>query len=113
MGAEPSQPTSSETALAQRRLMVHLSEQGWTHQAIAAHLGVSRWTVLRWLRRYRVAGHVGLAYRPRRPTTPHPQTTPPAVRARIRAIREAHPRWGARLIRRQLAREGGRPSPPK
>ncbi len=111
MGAELSQPTSSETLLAQRRLMVHLTEQGWSHQAIAEHLGVSRRTVLRWVGRYRAAGPVGLAYRPRRPRTPHPQTTPATVRARIRAIREAHPRWGARLIRRQLAREGVTPLP--
>jgi transposase len=111
MGSEPIKPTRTETSLEQRRVMVRLAEVGWTVAAIAAELGVSRWTVGRWLRRAGAAGAVGLAYRPRRPKTPHPQTTPPAVRARIRAIREAHPGWGARLIRRQLAREGIAPLP--
>ena len=99
-------PTSSETSLDQRRLMVQLHQQGWTYPAIAHDLGVSRWTVRRWVQRYRQAGEVGLAYRPRRPRSEHPQTTPAAVRTRIRALREAHPGWGARLIRHQLEREG-------
>lgn len=99
-------PTSSETAVAQRRLLVQLHQQGWTAPAIAQELGVSRWTVRRWVQRYQQAGEVGLAYRPRRPRREHPQTTPAAVRTRIRELREAHPGWGARLIRHQLDREG-------
>jgi transposase len=111
MGREPIKPTRTETSLEQRRPIVRLSGAGWSAAAIAAELGVSRWTVGRWIRRAPVAGAVGLAYRPRRPMTPHPPTTPPAVRARIRAIREAHPGWGARLIRHQLARAGIAPLP--
>ena len=111
MADSPVKPTSSETSMEQRRLMVHLHEQGWTSTAIASELGISRWTVQRWVRRYRAAGEVGLAYRPRRPRTEHPQTTPGAVRTRIRELREAHPGWGARLIRKQLEREHWEPIP--
>jgi transposase len=109
MATDPRNPTSSETSLDQRRLIVRLTEQGHTAQEIATLAGVSRWTVGRWLRRYRQAGEAGLAYRPRRPRSPHPQTTSPQIRERLAAIREVHPRWGARLIRRQLLLEGQTP----
>jgi transposase len=109
MAVDLRKPTASETSLEQRQRIVHLSQQGHTAQEIATLVGVSRWTVGRWLRRYRQAGAVGLAYRPRRPRTPHPQTTPAAMRSRIQAIRDAHPRWGARLIRRQLLLDGQTP----
>jgi transposase len=88
-----------------------LQQQGWRYDEIAAHLGCSRWTVGRWVRVFRQGGEPALTYPSRRPQTPHPLTTPPPVQARIRAIREAHPGWGARLIRRQLDREGSTPLP--
>ncbi|MGH2534541.1 MAG: helix-turn-helix domain-containing protein [Thermomicrobiales bacterium] len=99
-------PTSSETALAQRQQMVQLHHTGWTYAAIAAHLGCSRWTVGRWVRAHAAGGDAALAYHDRRPHTPHPQTTPLAVQEQIRTIRQAHPGWGARLIRRQLELDG-------
>ena len=111
MADDTVKPTGSETSLAQRRRIVQLHQQGWGAPAIAAELGISRWTARRWAQRYQQAGEVGLAYRPRRPRRDHPQTTPAAVRARIRELREAHPGWGARLIRRQLDRERVEPIP--
>ena len=105
----PPKPTSTESSLDARRLMVALSREGQPYAVIAARLGVSVWTVGRWVRAERRAGAAGLAYRDRRPRTPHPRTSPPAVQARIAAVRAAHPGWGARLIRRQLAAEGVTP----
>lgn len=99
-------PTSSETSLAQRHEMVPLHQQGWTYAAVSAHLGCSRWTVGRWVRAHAAGGAAALTYHDRRPHTPHPLTTPPAVQHRIRTLRQAHPGWGARLIRRQLDRDG-------
>lgn len=107
MLAPTSKPTSSETSLAQRRQMVDLRAAGWTVSAIADEVGCSPRTVWRWLARARDAGEAGLAYRSRRPHTPHPQTTPSTVVADIQRIRTAHPGWGARLIRRQLLLDGG------
>jgi len=98
-------PTRSETELADRQRMVALADQGWTYAAIAAAIGCSVWTVGRWVRAARRSGPAALAYKSRRPTTPHPLTTPPAIQERIVALREAHPGWGPRLIQRQLRRE--------
>ena len=111
MDGAAERPTTGETTAEQRRLMVRLYAQGASYGAIAEQLGCSRWTVGRWVRAAAAGGEAALAYRSRRPLTPHPQTTPPAVQARIRAIRERHPGWGARLIRRQLELEGSTPVP--
>ncbi|MGA7672781.1 MAG: helix-turn-helix domain-containing protein [Nitrolancea sp.] len=98
-------PTRSETDVAARQQMVAWAEQGWTYAAIAAALGCSLWTVGRWIRAARRGGDAALGYKSRRPHTPHPLTTSVAIQERIRAIRQAHPGWGPRLIRRQLACE--------
>jgi transposase len=111
MLTQATKPTSSETSLDQRQAMVRLHEQGWRYAEIATALDCSVWTVGRWVRAHTRSGADALAYHSRRPQTPHPQTTPPAVQARIRAIKDAHPGWGARLIRRQLDREGRTPLP--
>ena len=99
-------PTSSETSVAQRERMVALRAQGWSYAAIATELACSPWTVGRWVRAHAAGGPSPLAYHDRHPRTPHPQTTSPALQARIRALRRAHPGWGARLIRRQLELDG-------
>jgi transposase len=99
-------PTVSETSLEQRQCIIALTSQGVSAPVIAQTVGCSRRTVHRWRARQRQAGPDGLAYHSRRPQTPHPQTTPPAVVDRIQAIREAHPHWGARLIQRQLRLDG-------
>ena len=99
-------PTATETSLAERQQIIQLTRQGHSATAIAHHLGCSPRTVHRWRARYREQGEAGLQPRSRRPKQRHPQATPPAVVARIRAIRETHPGWGARLIRRQLLIDG-------
>jgi transposase len=101
-----SKPTVSETSLEQRQQIIALTQQGVSAPAIAQVVGCSARTVRRWRARQRQAGSAGLAYHSRRPVTRHPQTTPPAVVARIKAIRTAHPQWGARLIHRQLRLDG-------
>lgn len=98
-------PTSTETARMDRERIVTLAAQGWSRQAIAEEVGCSRRTVQRWVARFREGGLAALDYRSRRPHRPHPLTTAPALVARIDAIRQAHPGWGARLIHRQLQLE--------
>ena len=107
----PPKPTATETSLAARQQMMQLSQQGLSASAIATRLGCSPRTIYRWRRRYREQGPAGLQPRSRRPHTRHPQTTPAPVVARIRTIREQHPGWGARLIRRQLLSEAITPVP--
>jgi transposase len=111
MDIVPQQPTSGETTVAQRQRMVALRAQGWSYAAIAAELACSPWTVGRWVRAHAAGGPAALAYHDRRPRTAHPLTTTPELQAQIRAIRAAHPGWGARLIRRQLELAGV-PDPP-
>jgi transposase len=104
-------PTSSECSLAERQEIIRRTEAGERAPVIAASLGRSVRTVTRWRSAFRRAGEDGLAYHSRRPHTAPPHTTAPAVVDRIRAIREAHPGWGARLIRRQLLLDGVHPLP--
>lgn len=109
--ARPPKPTASETSLEQRERIIALTRQGRSAGRIAAELGCSPRTVYRWRARHRRAGAAGLAYRSRRPRTRHPQTTAAATVGRIRAIRQAHPGWGARLIHRQLRLDGAAAAP--
>lgn len=106
-----SKPTVSECSLAERQEIIRRTFAGETAVTIAADLGRSERTVTRWRSAYRRQGEAGLAYHSRRPQTRAPHTTPPEVVARIRAIRDEHPGWGARLIRRQLLLDGVTPLP--
>ena len=106
MDSIPPFPTGRETDRTQRQTMVTLHQQGWTYAAIATHLGCSRWTVGRWVRAVARGGEAALAPHSRRPHHPHPQTTSAHLQERIAAVQTAHPRWGARLRRRQLLLDG-------
>lgn len=99
-------PTRSETSFDQRQAMVRRAAAGETAAEIATALGVSVWTVGRWVRAFRRDGEAALRPKSRRPHTRHPQTTPQPIVDRIQSIRTAHPGWGARLIRNQLLLEG-------
>jgi transposase len=104
-------PTVSECSLDKRQEIIRRTDAGESAPAIAATIGCSVRTVTRWRSAYRRAGEEGLTYHRRRPLHPAPHTTPPAVVDQIRAIRDEHPGWGARLIRRQLLLAGVTPLP--
>lgn len=63
--------------------------------------GISRKTGYKWLRRYQQAGPAGLTDQSRRPHRPVGQTAPP-LEAAVVGLRQAHPAWGARKLRRRL-----------
>jgi transposase len=72
---------------------------------VAAHFGVTRQSVHRWLRRYASRGLAGLADRSTVPgSCPHQMG--PVVEARIVELRRAHPGWGPRTIGHRLAQDG-------
>jgi transposase len=106
MDASSGKPTWSESSIDQRREIIRLHQMGLSYAAIAEQVACSLWTVGRWVRAWQRADETALAYKSRRPTSPHPQTTAVAIQDQIRAIRQAHPGWGARLIRRQLLLDG-------
>src|ERR1700689_2850778 len=77
---------------------------------VARGNGVSRQTLHTWLRRYAEGGMAALADKSSKPEScPHQMA--PLVEAKVVELRRAHPRWGPRSIRTQLAKEGFSPVP--
>jgi putative transposase len=76
------------------------------------HFDISRETFYRWWRRYdpRRLRSLEDDRRTRRPRRVRQPETPPALEARIRMLRETHPRWGDRKLAVLLRREGWRVS---
>lgn len=62
---------------------------------------ISRRVGYKWLGRYRAEGVAGLADRPRRPKR-SPRQTAASVEARVVELRQRHPAWGGRKLRRRL-----------
>ena len=63
--------------------------------------GVSRKTGYKWLGRYRREGPAGLPDRSRRPHQ-SPGRTPAGLEAALVTLRQQHPAWGARKLRRRV-----------
>ena len=77
---------------------------------VARRNKVSRQSVHTWLRRYANGGMAALADKSSRPEScPHQMA--PVIEARVVELRRAHPRWGPRSIRTQLAKDGFTPVP--
>ena len=72
---------------------------------ICRRFGVSRRTAYKWMKRFELAGPVGLADRSRRPHRSPGQTTQ-ATERWVLAVRREHRVWGGRKIRHVLLREG-------
>lgn len=78
---------------------------GETVADVCRRYGISRDTYYRYRRRYLAEGLDGLEDRSRRPGT-SPAQVSVEVEIRICDMRRDYPRWGARRIRAELAREG-------
>jgi transposase InsO family protein len=88
----------------QRREFVRLAmQEGVNRRELCRRFGIHPDTGYKWLDR--AAANEGLADRSRRPHT-SPVRTAAAIEARIVAVRDAHPAWGARKIVRCLQRDG-------
>lgn len=86
----------------QRREFVMLFEQeGVNRRELCRRLGISPQTGYERARRYREEGEAGLGDRSRRPKR-SPERTPATMEALVLSIRERHPSWGGRKIRRRL-----------
>lgn len=82
---------------------VQLVEQGSPIRLLCRRFGVSPTTAYKWLDRSRDGE--GLADRSRRPWH-SPARSGTAVEAAVLSVREAHPKWGARKLRRWLLDRG-------
>jgi transposase InsO family protein len=91
----------------QRREFVRLAmQEGANRRELCRRFGISPNVGYKWLGRF--ASHGELADRSRRPHA-SPMRTDGAMEARILAMRDAHPAWGALKIWKCLVRDGKRP----
>jgi putative transposase len=89
---------------------VEKASAGANVAALCREYGISRQTGHKWLRRYREQGYSGLEEQSRRPKGT-PLATGEEVVAAILALRESHPRWGARKLVHLLRKEFGDAAP--
>jgi putative transposase len=89
---------------------VERASAGANVSALCREYGISRQTGHKWLRRYRELGYDGLEEESRRPKTA-PLATAEEIVAAILAMRESHPRWGARKLVHLLRKEFGEAAP--
>lgn len=98
-------PWQERSVMSERQEFVAFARQeGATIAALCAQYGISRKTGYKWLGRA-AAGDRVLADHSRRPQT-SPVQTPPAMEARILALRAEHPRWGGRKLHHRLRAQG-------
>lgn len=88
---------------AHREEIVRRKQAGESLRAIAAALGYSYWGVRKIWRQYRKAGSAGLQVKYRRGEGR--VRKPPGVYQQAIALKQAHPRWGAGLIRSLLLQQ--------
>jgi transposase InsO family protein len=69
----------------------------WTMTELSADYQISRKTGYKWLERHDTSGPAGLHDRSSRPHH-SPQATDPALVAVLMAVRQRHPRWGAKKL---------------
>ena len=106
-------PWQEVSVMSQRKEFVVLAQTGQSSfSELCLRFGISRVTGYKWLSRYDESGDEGLADVSRRPYH-SPLRTVEKVEEAILSVRDAHPVWGARKIRRRLQDMGheGLPSP--
>jgi transposase InsO family protein len=95
-------PWSEKSIMLQRHEFVMLFEQdGANRRQLCRRFGISPTIGYRLLGRFRREGKAGLADRSRRPQR-SPARTPAEMEEWVLAIRDEHPAWGGRKIRRRL-----------
>lgn len=77
------------------------SQDGANISEVCRRFGISRKTGYKWLRRWTTTGSDGLSNQSRRPHT-SPARTNAKEEARVVAVRDQHPAWGGRKLRRRL-----------
>ena len=75
--------------------------EGSCFRALCRRYGISATTGYKWLARYAAEGRAGLVDRSRRPLN-SPRRTAREIEERVLALRDRHPAWGRRKLRRRL-----------
>ena len=86
------------------------SQPGANRRELCRRFGISPKTGYKWLARYAAGAEQGLAEHSRRPVHSPRRTAAPLERL-VLALREEHPAWGARKLRKVLQDEGHRRLP--
>jgi transposase InsO family protein len=95
-------PWQEATTMSKRYEFVCLAAaEGANIAALCRSFKVSRKTAYKWLKRFDSLGKAGLADVSRRPKS-RPTASPLAVEQSVLAVRDRHPAWGGRKIRRRL-----------
>jgi len=101
-----SMPWKVDTTVEVRREFVELCNvEGSKVAERCRRFGVSRKTGYKWLSRYRESGLSGLKDESRRPLH-SPSQIGTAMESAVIQLREAHPAWGGRKLRRRLEDQG-------
>lgn len=99
-------PWKETTTMSQRAEFIERAkEAGVNLSGLCREFGISRKTAYKWLKREREGGAGGLLEQSRRPNH-SPEQTDQAMEQRVLSVREAHPAWGGRKIRRVLQNQG-------
>ena len=102
-------PFGERSIVSHREEFCRLARAGGANvRELCRRYRVSSATAYLWLGRYDAEGRLGLENRSRRPLR-SPRRTPDEMEARVVAIRQAHPAWGGRKIRRVLETQGAAP----
>jgi transposase InsO family protein len=105
-GKEPIMPWKESTVLDRRREFVNLAlSEDANIRFLCRRFGISAKTGYKWLSRYVEGGASALHNCSRRPHN-SPYRTAASMEQAILAVREAHPAWGGRKIRRWLKDRG-------
>ena len=100
-------PWQEVSVMDQRSEFVRLAlREGANRRELCRRFGISPDVGYKWLRRFQ-AGDEELADRSRRPHS-SPNRSTASTEARVLAVRDDHPAWGARKIARCLDRDGGK-----
>jgi transposase InsO family protein len=95
-------PWQEATTMSKRYEFVCLAAaEGANVAALCRSFNVSRKTAYKWLKRFKRSGKAGLEDVSRRPKS-QPTASPFPVEQAVLAIRDTHPAWGGRKIRRRL-----------
>ena len=104
-------PGKESTAMEERKRFIQEAKTGSTTLTrLCQQFGISRQTGYKWLKREREEGEQGLQDRSRKPKS-SPLQSPAEVEAEVIRIRDKHPVWGGRKIRKIMEREGKVPVP--
>ena len=92
---------------ARARFVLACREKGESFASLCRRFGISRKSGYKWLQRYREGGWRGLEDASRRPLY-QAKAHRSFWRARLCRVRQAHPRWGPKKLRRLLQKSSSR-----